>query len=99
MLSKTRTTIIALVASASFAGVAAAPAVSQAQPVGGSGGKECLFHINPDGTVVTVADGETVRSPSGRLIKCNNGTWEVVGRFVAPVSPVLGSRAVYSPLA
>jgi hypothetical protein len=98
--SRTRNIILALAASAGFAGVAVAPAVSQAQPVGGAGGgKECLFHINSDGTVVTVADGETVRSPSGRLIKCNNGTWEVVGLVVAPIGPAVVSHAAYSPLA
>lgn len=96
--TKIRRTLIALTASASFGGAAVVPAVSHAQAVNGAGGgNSCLFHINPDGTFVTVADGETVLSPSGKRIKCNNGTWVVVARVVSPVIPVPVSPVVARP--
>ena len=68
MLAKTRTTIVALAASLSFAGAALAPAASQALPVQETGGFSC-YHNG-----VEYKDGATI-TVNGRMWHCVNGIW------------------------
>ena len=80
MLStKIRTTIIALVASASFAATTVAPAVSQARPVKKGQAKACTQNL-ADGSVVEYSSGTviTVVTPNGKKYKfrCDNGEWK-----------------------
>jgi hypothetical protein len=97
MLSaKTRTTMIALVASASFAATTVAPAVSQARPVKKGPPKACVQNL-PDGSVVEYSSGTTITvvTPNGSKYKfrCNNGAWQPIAALEGaeqPNRPTLG---------
>lgn len=66
----TRTRIITLIASASIAGAALVPAVSQAQPVGNGGAAaSCTYKGS------TTSDGGVVLQDDGIYYKCVNGSW------------------------
>jgi hypothetical protein len=72
------------------------PAVSQAEPVKGSGGaKGCsVYHVDT-GTSETVPDGTLTIAASGSIIKCVNGSWVVqpgrvlTGNLVTIAQPVI----------
>jgi hypothetical protein len=104
MLSKTRTTIIALVASASFAVATVAPAISQAdQKAGGTSGKGCTY-TSPSGTKVQYNDKDviTIQNPGTTnkdKYECQNGKWVSIGmvRPGASVGPTFVGGTLVAP--
>lgn len=89
MLSKTRTTIIALLAASSFAVATVAPAISQAdEKAGGSSGKGCTY-TSPSGTKLQYNDKDkiTIQNPGTTnkdTYECQNGKWVWVSAMVRP---------------
>ena len=89
MLTKTRTAIIALAATASFAVATVAPAISQAdQKAGGSSGKGCTY-TSPSGTKLQYnnKDKITIQNPGTTnkdTYECQNGKWVWVSAMVRP---------------
>jgi hypothetical protein len=89
MLSKTRTTIIALVATFSVAGIATTPAFAA--------GKSCTVEVtdgNGKTSKITMEDGATI--PIGQSeITCNNGNTTTkpvksqIGPEVSPTTPLV----------
>ncbi len=93
MLSKTRTTIIALAATLGFAGASLAPAVAQAQPVFKAprpGMKGCTLKIGANYSIMVEDEAYVeVRGASGKFItlRCKNGVW--YEEMQAPTSSVI----------
>jgi hypothetical protein len=81
-----RAGVVGAIATCGVAGACMAPAVSQAQPIDGSGGaKGCaVFHVDT-GTSETVPDGTLIISASGAIKKCSNGSWVTVPGRISPV--------------
>jgi hypothetical protein len=84
--NKIRTTIIALVASASIGAAALAPAVSQAEPNKTSPKAGCPARDATTGEYVEVKDGTLEISAGGNVMQCQNGKWVTVGRTASPVT-------------
>jgi hypothetical protein len=85
MFMKTRTTIVALVATSSFAVATVAPAVSQAQPNNNTSKPEgCEVHTTGDAYYV-VPEGTklTIKYPDGEkeTKECKNGQWVKVAQI------------------
>jgi hypothetical protein len=107
MLSKTRTTMITLVAAFSFAGASMVPAVAQAKPPFKSprpGMKGCSIKLG--GNVTLAVDDEgyiEVTGASGKLItlRCKDGKWyeERLGSSTSVIRPELlvNATEVVSP--
>jgi hypothetical protein len=106
MLSKTRTTIIALVAAFSVAGLAAVPASAARNICTGTGtgtlkcrpAKGCTLEIKQPGGVTVFYfyyDGAT-EMLSGHGYKCDDGKWLRIGSGVGikPEGPPLSSAPV-----
>jgi hypothetical protein len=89
MITKTRTTIVALAASLSLAGAAFVPAASEALPVQGAGGFAC-YHEGKE-----YKDGESI-TVNGRMWHCENGIWTTSSYLVSQPSggAVLGRLAI-----
>jgi hypothetical protein len=92
MLSKTRTTIITLIAAASFAVAALVPAVSQAKEAGGQPEKKGCTLTTPVGTKLQYNDGDKVKVKTDDLptqtYECQDGKWKCVTRQAQAVSGV-----------
>lgn len=97
MLTKTRTTLITLLAACSFASATIAPAVSQAQPASGGGSATGCGGNSKVGDEITVTvtvkrGGQSVSSSYTE--KCgSDGKWHIVsslvGSPIATTSPVV----------
>jgi hypothetical protein len=92
MITKTRTTLVALAASLSLASAALAPAASEALPVQGAGGGFACYHEGKE-----YKDGESI-TVNGRTWRCENGIWStssyLVGLSQPSGGPVLGRLAI-----
>jgi hypothetical protein len=99
MLSKTRSTIIALVAAFSFTASVALPAVSQADTKAGeSTGKGCTY-TTPSGTKLQYNDKDkiTIQNPNTTnkdTYECQNGKWVWVSAMVRPGASIVGPTFV-----
>lgn len=100
MLTKTRTTLITLIAACSFATATIAPAVSQAEPASGSGAPTGCGGTSKVGDEVTVT--VTVKRGSQSVSKsytekCEaDGKWHVVSSQVS--NPVVIAQPVLAVL-
>jgi hypothetical protein len=95
MLNKTRTTIIALVASASFVVASVAPAASQAAMKAGAAGG-CMYKGQE------TSNGGVVLQDDGIYYKCVNGTWvydhkKARESFAPPEAPTKSPREGVRP--
>jgi hypothetical protein len=107
--TRTRTVIIALAASASFAAASVAPTVSQARPKRGPGRIEVdCYLIQNDGTTVWYPEGKEIvvtdLEGNVHVFKCVNGSWVYTARMVtqtgvvAPIGPVAPPQEGTSPI-
>jgi hypothetical protein len=105
MLSKTRTTLITLIAACSFATATIAPAVSQAEPASGSGsatGCGGTSKVGDEITVTVTVKRGTQSVSSSYTEKCgSDGKWHIVSRVSNPLAttrPVIVARPTMSVL-
>jgi hypothetical protein len=98
MLSKTRTTIIALVAAFSFTASVVLPAVSQAAEKAGGGAAKGCTYTSPSGTKLQYNDKDKITiqnpgSPNKDTYECQNGKWVWVA-MVRPGASIVGPTFV-----
>ena len=103
MLTKTRTTLITLIAACSFATATIAPAVSQAEPASGSGSATTCGGVSKVGDEITVTvtvkrGGQSVSKSYTE--KCeSDGKWHIVASRLSPIvttPPVVVARSTTS---
>jgi hypothetical protein len=96
--TKTRTAIIAVVASASFTGASVAPTVASALPVETAPRQGCILYFKDQlggEKRLEMADGDTV-TLNGKKYKCVNGNVVTVKMESPVVSPISGTLASFS---
>ena len=88
MLTKTRTLIVTLIATGSFAAATIVPAVSQARPVKlGRAEIDCAVTLS-NGTTVYLPEGSVVTTYGGGRLTCKDGYWQPLA-VQAGTSPIV----------